>query len=244
MATITVLKNNVPTGPFTREQVADKLQGGEMSLEDLAFVEGLGQWTPLREVLARVDAVALPPIPPIPVATAPAYSYAATMQPPGHLQYAGFWIRFVAYIVDGLILSIPIFIIVLIFGVIAGIIGGMTGAIHSLGNSGSEPAVGAVMGVSIALMELVFFVFIIVITWLYFAMLESSPAQATYGKRLLGLQVTNLSGGRISFGQASGRFFAKILSKMIFYVGFIMAGFTERKQGLHDMIAGTLVVRK
>lgn len=245
MVTITVLKNNAPTGPFTRTQIAEKLQTGEMSLEDLAFIEGLSQWTPLREVLAKVDAVSIPPEPPVPVSTAPAYSYAATMQPPGHLQYAGFWIRVVAYLVDGLILSIPIFIIVIIFGVIVGIAGGLTKESFSpSGNPDSSQAMGVAMGLGIVLMELVFFVFVLVISWLYFAKLESGPMQATYGKRLLGLKVTNLSGERISFGQASGRFFCKILSKMIFYIGFIMAGFTERKQALHDMIAGTLVVRK
>ena len=243
MTAITVLKNNVPTGPFNRTQIAEKLQAGEISLEDLAFVEGLGQWTPLLDVMAKVDAAAVPPAPPIPVLTAPAYSYAATMQPPGHLQYAGFWIRFVAYLVDGLILSIPIFGLAIILGVIVGIAGGL-GSFSSSGSSNLSQPMGVAFGVGIALTELVFFVFLLVMSWLYFAKLESGPMQSTYGKRMLGLKVTDLSGERISFGQASGRFFAKILSKMIFDIGFIMAGFTERKQALHDMIAGTLVVRK
>ncbi|HEY0257791.1 MAG TPA: DUF4339 domain-containing protein, partial [Candidatus Methylacidiphilales bacterium] len=106
MAAITVLKNNVPTGPFTRAEVAEKLQSGEVNLESLAFVEGLGQWTPLRDVLAKVDAVAISPAPPAPASVPPAYSYAATMQPPGHLQYAGFWLRFVAYLLDSIIMGI------------------------------------------------------------------------------------------------------------------------------------------
>jgi uncharacterized RDD family membrane protein YckC len=55
--------------------------------------------------------------------------------------------------------------------------------------------------------------------------------------------VTDLAGNRIGFGRATGRFFAKILSGMIMYIGFIMIGFTDRKQGLHDMLAGTLVMR-
>jgi uncharacterized RDD family membrane protein YckC len=241
MATITVLKNNAPTGPFTRTQVAEKLQAGEMNLEDLAFVEGLSQWTPLHDVLAKVDAVAIPPVP---ASIPPAYSYAATMQPPGHLQYAGFWIRFVAYIIDSLILTIPIFIIAMIFGVVVGIITGVAGRTHSFENAGSEPAVGAVMGLGIVVMELVIWAAIMVIAWLYFAKLESGPMQATYGKRALGLRVTSLSGERIGFGQASGRFFGKLLSGMTLYIGYIMAGFTERKQALHDMVAGTLVVRK
>jgi uncharacterized RDD family membrane protein YckC len=85
--------------------------------------------------------------------------------------------------------------------------------------------------------------FSLLVKWLYFALQESSSAQATVGKRVLGLKVINLEGNRIGFGQASGRFFGKILSGMILCVGYMMAGFTERKQALHDMVAGTLVVR-
>jgi len=79
--------------------------------------------------------------------------------------------------------------------------------------------------------------------WIYFASLESSASQATLGKRMLGLKVADLSGGRISFGRATGRYFAKILSGVILLIGYIMAGFTEKKQALHDMLAGTLVLR-
>jgi uncharacterized RDD family membrane protein YckC len=82
-----------------------------------------------------------------------------------------------------------------------------------------------------------------VVGWLYSAGLESSAQQATIGKRAMGLQVTDLSGDRISFLRATGRYFAKILSVLIFFIGFIMIAFTEKKQGLHDMIAGTLVIK-
>ncbi|WP_446728107.1 RDD family protein [Peribacillus sp. TH14] len=56
--------------------------------------------------------------------------------------------------------------------------------------------------------------------------------------------MTDLNGGRIGFGRATGRYFATIISGMIFYIGYIMAGFTSKKQALHDMIAGTVVVKK
>jgi uncharacterized RDD family membrane protein YckC len=79
--------------------------------------------------------------------------------------------------------------------------------------------------------------------WLYEAILESSSKQATVGKMALGLKVTDEYGQRISFARASARYFSKILSRMILLIGYIMVGFTQRKQGLHDMIAGTLVVR-
>jgi uncharacterized RDD family membrane protein YckC len=56
--------------------------------------------------------------------------------------------------------------------------------------------------------------------------------------------VTDLAGRRISFGRATGRFFAKYISATILMIGFVMAGFTEKKQALHDILAGTLVIRK
>jgi uncharacterized RDD family membrane protein YckC len=79
--------------------------------------------------------------------------------------------------------------------------------------------------------------------WLYFSLQESSDRQATLGKRVMGIKVVDLEGRRITFGRATGRHFAKLLSGLICDIGFIMAGFTERKQALHDMIASTLVVR-
>ena len=82
-----------------------------------------------------------------------------------------------------------------------------------------------------------------VVSWLYSALMESSSKQATLGKMALGIRVTDLDGNRIGFGKATGRYFAKILSALILGIGFLMVAFTERKQGLHDILAGTLVVR-
>src|SRR6185312_5758825 len=90
---------------------------------------------------------------------------------------------------------------------------------------------------------LVFACIAIVGKWLYEALLTSSSWQATVGKRVLRLKVTDDLGNRISFARASGRFFAKILSQWIMCIGFIMIAFTDRKRGLHDMICSTLVVR-
>lgn len=78
--------------------------------------------------------------------------------------------------------------------------------------------------------------------WLYYALMESSGWQATLGKRVCGIRVTDLGGGRITFGRATGRYFAKILSWATLYIGYLMVAFTERKQGLHDILAGTLVL--
>jgi uncharacterized RDD family membrane protein YckC len=80
----------------------------------------------------------------------------------------------------------------------------------------------------------------ICLNWLYEALLTSSAWQATLGKKILNLRVTDEAGNRISFARASGRYFAKFLSTFLM-IGFIMAAFTDRKRALHDILAGTLV---
>jgi uncharacterized RDD family membrane protein YckC len=80
--------------------------------------------------------------------------------------------------------------------------------------------------------------------WLYEAFMMSSEWQATVGKRVMSIVVTDLQGGRISFGRATGRHFAKYLSAFLFGIGFFMAAFTSKKQALHDIIAETLVVKR
>ena len=80
--------------------------------------------------------------------------------------------------------------------------------------------------------------------WLYEAFMTSSSWQATLGKRVVNMTVTDLDGRRISFGRATGRHFAKWLSAMVLGIGFLIVGFTAKKQGLHDMIASTLVVQR
>lgn len=136
------------------------------------------------------------------------------------MDFAGFWIRAGAYILDtviGLIITVP-----LIF-----IAGGM--------ESMTDPEAATTFGLSDLLG--------LIIGIVYFAGFESSAYQATPGKMALGLIVTDVDGRRISFARALGRYFAKIVSAMILLIGFIMVAFTERKQGLHDYIASTLVVR-
>ncbi|HYH10914.1 MAG TPA: RDD family protein [Thermomicrobiales bacterium] len=124
------------------------------------------------------------------------------------MEYAGFWRRFVAILIDGILL---------------GIVGGI------LTSQMDETAAGA---------------FSTLIGWLYYAGMESSSRQATIGKSLMGIYVVGLDGERISFLRATGRYFAKILSALIFMIGYIMAAFTARKQALHDILASTLVLKR
>jgi uncharacterized RDD family membrane protein YckC len=138
--------------------------------------------------------------------------------------YAGFWIRFLAYFIDSILLSLiscP-----LGFGI--GLIGAATEV---------DPDSPAWAGINVLLNGVA-----ILASWLYFALMESSSWQGTVGKRLLKLKVVDTDGNPIGFGKATGRYFGKLLSSMICLVGFIMAAFTEKKQGLHDLLASTLVV--
>ncbi|MGO9642078.1 MAG: RDD family protein [Candidatus Acidiferrales bacterium] len=154
------------------------------------------------------------------------------------MPYAGFWKRFLAYLVDGVIVGAA-FLVVLF--VVFLIIGG--GALLS-GNESFDEFAGAMTGVAVLLLVLMYFGLIVAV-WLYFAKSESSASQATIGKRAAGIYVTDLNGQRLTFGRATGRFFSKIITNLIpFGIGWIMAGFTEKKQALHDMIAGTLVLRR
>ena len=143
-------------------------------------------------------------------------------------QYGGFWIRVVAYIIDAIVLTIASIPIGLIFGI------SMMASLDPTAATDQEAMLGA---------NLLANLLSIVLGWLYYALMESSAMQATLGKKALGMIVTDESGQRIGFGRATGRYFAKILSALILLIGFIMVAFTERKQGLHDKLAGTLVVR-
>ncbi len=144
--------------------------------------------------------------------------------------YAGFWFRAGAYLLDTATLA---------FVLGATVLGPILRNNH-VGPSvpdawkfytGDSPQATALL----LLMQLA--------SWLYFATFESSPWQATPGKKVLGLRVTDLEGRRLSFMRASGRYFGKIISSLLFGIGFFMAGFTEKKQALHDMLAGCLVLK-
>lgn len=158
-------------------------------------------------------------------------------QPTGPVIYAGFWLRVVAYLIDDLIVGTIGFFVALPF--IGGIIFSGISMEH-LNNSDAGTFLG-VAGILGSILGLI--LSSIAVGWLYFALMESSKNQATLGKMALGLKVTDMEGNPVSFGKASLRYFGKILSGMIMMIGYIMAGLTEKKQALHDMLAGCLVIR-
>ena len=155
------------------------------------------------------------------------------ISPAQYVRYGGFWIRVLATIIDAIIVRVVLHPIAAIFG-----LGGL--ALSGFGEHGFRHGMGLPL---LIFGGGVYAVLIVGASWLYEALMESSSYQATLGKMIFGMKVTDLYGNRIDFARATGRHFAKILSGLILCIGFIMVGFTERKQGLHDMIAGTLVRR-
>jgi uncharacterized RDD family membrane protein YckC len=151
---------------------------------------------------------------------------------PRLVEFAGFWNRFGASIIDGLILFAVELGIYTILGLFPWGLSWLLGGGGWFLWSWSWWPFGFLWFLS-------FFT-----SWLYFAGFECSSAQATPGKRALGLVVTNLNLERISFGRATARYFSKFFSELTLYIGYVMIGFTAKKQGLHDMIAGTLVFKK
>jgi uncharacterized RDD family membrane protein YckC len=128
------------------------------------------------------------------------------------MNYGGFWIRFLAYLVDSLIVTVGFVGIMLLLGA---------------------------MGLELAGAEIIF----LVLSILYWALMHSSPRQATIGKALCGLKVGGPNGERLSVPRALGREAAKIISSLTLLIGFIIAAFTRNKQALHDFVASTYVVR-
>jgi len=149
---------------------------------------------------------------------------ASTTESVGAVVYAGFWERFAAAIIDGFLLSVATYALVFLFMAITS---------SAASSEGSQAA-----------LSVGYLLFSIILTWLYFAILESSEKSATFGKRWLGMRVLREdSYERINFGRATARYFGKILSTILLYIGYLIQPFTKKRQALHDMMAGAVVVR-
>ena len=168
---------------------------------------------PSHTIAAPVAATAYPPV--------AAYGVVAPVA-----RYGGFWVRFIAVIIDAIVVDVVVMPLSFMVGGLSGIAGSLGGISHQ-----GLPILGGLLGFGIGVFG----------SWLYEAFMESSSHQATLGKMIFGMKVTDLNGDRISFERATARHFAKYLSTVILFIGYIMAGFTERKQALHDILAGTLV---
>lgn len=217
-------------GPVTLEQLRGLVREGKLAASHLVWREGMPQWVaagglqqlfPFEPPPQTVEALG-----PIDYqSNTPQINYYNPMG--AVVVFAGFWWRFLAYIIDMAILWVPSYVIQTVLRDAVRMPIPMRHGIPMF------PPLASIAGLATTAME-----------WLYFALMESSAHQATLGKMVCGLIVTDAYGRRITFGRATGRYYSKIISALILYVGFMMAGWTERKQALHDMIASTQVIKK
>lgn len=149
-------------------------------------------------------------------------------------QYAGFWQRLAANIIDHLIMGLVQLILTLMLVILFGALGLI-----------SFQLTLSVDGMIILFISGFFYLAIsrLLLWWLYYAYCESKYG-ATIGKEIMGLKVTDLAGKPISFKKASGRFFGRLISFVgTLWIGYLIAAFTDKKQALHDIIGSCLVLK-
>jgi uncharacterized RDD family membrane protein YckC len=257
---------NQRQGPLAAEEMAQRFHQGKLRLDTLVWRDGLAEWQPLRDFTQELALHQAPaetfytpveatsaearPAQADPFAPAPAsgFDMPATAMPDspyappranlvsgnaaihgGEVVYAGFWKRVAANIIDSFVV-----------GIVGGIIGAIIGAVIGAGFGLN----GGLGGGGFLAIQLVTNLVSIAITAGYYAWFHSSANQATLGKMAIGIKVVRTDGEAISMARGIGRYFAFLLSSLILCIGLLMAAFTERKQGLHDLICDTLVVDK
>ncbi|MCO5055479.1 RDD family protein [Thermomonas sp.] len=215
-------------GPVDEAELRRLFRAGDITRDTLIWNPDLPQWQPLGGFANEIglQETHSPYAPP----TAEVLRDDVVVQG-GEIVYAGFWKRAAAYFIDSVITGIA-------GGVLGGLIGGVMGAMllsgGDMANSGSSllaiqgvaNLIGLILGVA------------------YFAGFHASASMATLGKMAIGIKVVRSNGERISFLRGMGRYFALFVSAITLFIGFFMAGFTERKRALHDMLCDTVVVDK
>jgi uncharacterized RDD family membrane protein YckC len=161
----------------------------------------------------------------------PSLGSAAVSEPGADLATAGFWRRLAAALIDTAILTVELLVLSFVVLVVVAIVQASASETANV-----ELAAGPTLIVIVVLQTMV--------SWLYSAALESTGWRATVGKRVVGLKVTDLQGRPISFARASARYAAKALVVLTVYLGFLMIALPGRRQGVHDIVAGTLVLRR
>lgn len=246
-------------GPVRAEDLAQLHEHGQLAPETLVWREGMGSWRPWREMIGEiVPGAGRPAVAAATFATASAdaapeaaanpYAVAEPVSPyapprstlaqdeefvqGGEVVYAGFWKRVAASVIDGFVIGMAGAVVqMILMMVFFGIGAGLSGDPSSMFESGG----------AIALLALVYLI-PLAMQAVYFGMFHSSAKQATLGKMAIGIKVTDDDGHRISLARGIGRFFAYVVATLPLGIGVLMVAFTDRKRGLHDMMASTLVV--
>lgn len=223
-------------GPVDEAELVRLYHAGQIGLDTLVWQPELPQWQALGDfqVALGLQLAAAPSISPSASPYAPPSSPLLKDEPAvqgGEVVYAGFWKRVAAYAIDAVIVA-------MVGGIIGGIIGGVLG-VAMLGS-------GGVAGNSAGMLviQLVSNLVGMVLGLSYFGWMHASTSSATLGKMAIGIKVVRPDGQRISFTRGVGRYFGLIVSSLPLGIGFAMAGFTEHKRALHDMLCDTWVVDK
>jgi len=157
--------------------------------------------------------------------------------PAGFVRYGGFWLRFVAVFIDGIILLIPMFILQAVLSASLG----MSMARMTPNPNASPAEIFATLAPMFGMIGLSALLGMVLgCTYETFFIVKFA---ATPGKMAVGVQVLRPDGSKLQVGRAIGRYFAKMLSKMTLYIGYIMAGFDSQKRALHDMLCDTRVIK-
>lgn len=224
-------------GPVTEDEIKGMISAGSVKPSDLVWCDGMAGWEPVSsvaELMPQAPAETAAPSHAAPshsedshaedshaVAAASMSAYVEDSTLSQAVVYSGFWRRVAASLIDSVILGVV--------GAILGIVLGVTMVSGGTDDTEVVELTGNVVGIFLG--------------WLYYALMESSSKQATIGKMVMGIKVTDLEGNQISFARASGRHFGKIISSLILAIGYLMMLWTEKKQTLHDKMAGCLVVK-
>ncbi|GAA5068504.1 RDD family protein [Lysobacter panacisoli] len=259
-------------GPMAADDVRTAYRDGQVQRDTLAWHSGARDWQPLDRFSEELELDGIQPArrapePPA-IPASPAYAatagasaaqasvYAASTAyaepsspyaPPrasvsdtgtyaaldaSDVVYAGFWRRVAALVIDAIVVSIAYYIVMIVMFIFVG-----AAAFGAIGSNNAGAAAGPIMA-----MFAVIYLAYPVISGLYYIGFESSTAQATLGKMAVGIKVADADGRRLSRMHAFGRWASHLLCYFTLYIGYVMAAFTERKRGLHDMVASTLVV--
>lgn len=166
-----------------------------------------------------------------------------TQEPQRGMEYAGVFRRFIAMFIDNLLTGVLINIIGFGVGVVFGVVApGQVEALQQLQSMTDTSGLTLEQMAPAMDMMMILLIIEVLAIWLYYAGFESSGMQATPGKRMLGMKVTDTDGDPIGFGMATGRYLGKLISSLLLGIGYLFAFFTGKKQALHDLIAGTVVI--
>lgn len=229
-------RNGERFGPYTDDEVQQWMRDGTFRPDELGWHEGVTDWRPLGELFPDArpavysvdESVVSPSAEPAPP---PFLGVTDTAAP----DFAGFWLRFGAWVIDYIILMVPFTAISLSMGLGA--------AMSQLLSQMQTDQAAAITAYALAIRPITYV--LLVIGFAYYAFFESSKWQATPGKMAVGIRVTDVDGNRLGIGRAAGRNAVRLVNAFTFLVPmvfYVTSAFTQRKQGVHDLLAGTYVV--